>query len=288
MAWTGRLPLQFRCCALPLPGGLRRLREPPGPADAPGVSGAHQERCTVAQFQRGALARRRDDAETHSVHVGPPARRRRRRPDTALSRALPQPASCIHFIRTDGPSGRTPPQPIQLHVAATNTGVATVDLADQLNAPKPPISHSLSHFPSLPLSPLYLFLSFLSVFIFLYHYYYYVYFFLFSVWFLLNSKCYFNFIQLIGIDSMFRFIVAFLLKTIISVFIGMEPSVLSALLRIVNIDISLLYLYILRVSVQSIVHPLNVHNLLCLFKPPFCLFPNSKLEICVSDHYIVF
>ena len=26
----------------------------------------------------------------------------------------------------------------------------------------------------------------------------------------------------------------------------------------------------------------------CLFKPSFCLLSISKLEICVSDHYIVF
>ena len=73
---------------------------------------------------------------------------------------------------------------------------------------------------------------------------------------------------------MFGLIVAYLLKTIISVFIGMEPSVLSALC-IVNIDI-LSYLYILRVSVQSIVHLLNVHIYHVSLNLPFVSYRSAN------------
>ena len=74
---------------------------------------------------------------------------------------------------------------------------------------------------------------------------------------------------------MFGLIVAYLLKTIISVFIGMEPSVLSALC-IVNIDILLSYLYILRVSVQSIVHLLNVHIYHVSLNLPFVSYRSAN------------
>ena len=96
-----------------------------------------------------------------------------------------------------------------------------------------------------------------------------------------------NPVQWIGIGSMFRFIVAFLLKTIkflffffifFCVFIGMEPSVRSPLhsICIVNIDITLLYLYILRVSVQSIVHFLNVHIYYVSLNLPFDSFRTAN------------
>ena len=58
----------------------------------------------------------------------------------------------------------------------------------------------------------------------------------------------------------------------------MEPSVRSPLhsICIVNIDITLLYLYILRVSVQSIVHFLNVHIYYVSLNLPFDSFRTAN------------
>ena len=108
-----------------------------------------------------------------------------------------------------------------------------------------------------------------------------------------------NPVQWIGIGSMFRFIVAFLLKTIKFLFFffyiflrfhwnGAQCAVTSSLYMYCKYRHNIIiFVYLACQCTVNSSFPKCTY-LLRLFKPSFWLFSNSKLEICVSDHYIVF